>query len=175
MKIVVMIGSLRKDSYHRKLFETYRSQIEADVEFYQIPTTDFPHYNSDLETPAVITEHSAQLDQSDAIIFFTPEYNYSIPGHLKNALDWLSRQKTLPFGGKKAAIISATPGNVGGARMQYELRKVGVYLDLHFLNKPEIMIGKMHDKFNQNGQLIDDETLDFLHKHQQAFVNFINS
>lgn len=173
MKISVMIGSLRKDSYHRKLFETYQMLAGEAFEFYEIPTSDFPLYNSDLTAPAIIAEHGTHLENSDAILFFSPEYNYSIPGHLKNAIDWLSRIESQPFNNKKAAIIGGSPGAIGSARMQYELRKVGVFLNLHFLNKPEIMLSSMFDKFDANGKLTDEATLAFLKKHQKALIEFI--
>ena len=112
-----------------------------------------------MTTPAVITEHAAHLAESDAILFITPEYNYSVPGHLKNAIDWLSRDERQPFSGKKAAIIGGSPGNIGSARMQYDLRKIGVFLDLQFLNKPEVMISSMYNKFDDQLNLIDEGTL----------------
>lgn len=175
MNVTVMIGSLRKGSYHRKLYEVYQQLAKGVLTFTEISTADFPLYNGDLEAskPAIIETHADSIRAADGHLFITPEYNYSIPGHLKNAIDWLSRVDNQPFNGKKVGIIGGSPGAVGTARMQYDLRKVGVFLNLHFLNKPEVMVGKLFDKFNSEGELNDSGTREFLEKHLGAFVEFI--
>jgi chromate reductase len=98
------------------------------------------------------------------LLFATPEYNYSIPGVLKNAIDWVSRPPDQPFAGKAAAIIGASPGPTGTARAQYHLRQVGVFLDLHFLNKPEVMISSAADRFDADGRLKDEKTAEIIRK-----------
>ena len=103
------------------------------------------------------------------MIFFTPEYNYSIPGVLKNAIDWLSRNDLKPFNNKLAAVLGGSPGNIGTARMQYHLRQVGVFLNLNFLNKPEVMIGKVFSKVT-DGEITDKDTIDLLNRHIQQFA-----
>lgn len=175
MNISVMLGSLRKDSYNRKLFELYRELSEGIFVFNEIPTADFPLYNADLEPvkPDIIEAHATTIRRSDGIIFISPEYNYSIPGNLKNAIDCLSRVNQQPFDGKKAAIIGGSPGAIGTARMQYELRKVGVFLNINFLNKPEVMVSNLYDKFDQNGNLIDEKTVDFFKTHIRAFAGYL--
>lgn len=174
-KISVFVGSLRKESYHKKLFELYQPLFDNSFTFYEIPTTDFPLYNADLESSKneIIQVHAEHIRSSSGIIFFSPEYNYSIPGHLKNAIDWLSRIPNQPFYGKKAAIIGGSPGAIGTARMQYDLRKIGVFLNITFMNSPEVMISKMYDKFDGQHNLTDQQTKDFLKAHAQAFFEFI--
>lgn len=175
LTMTVFVGSLRKDSYNRKVFNLYQSLAKDKIRFKEINTADFPHYNSDLEAnkPAIIKEYGDQIRNSDAILFFSPEYNYSLPGHLKNAIDWLSRLENQPFNGKKAAVIGASPGNIGTARMQYELRKIGVFLNLAFLNKPEVMIGQVYGKFDEQNQLLDAKLEEFLGLHIEAMIEFV--
>ncbi len=175
MHISVIVGSLRADSINRKIFNQYQALAKGIFEFSEVKTSDFPLFNSDLakECLATITPHADTIRQSDGLLFFCPEYNYSLPGHVKNAIDWLSIVDEQPFNNKKAAIIGASPGNVGTARMQYDLRKIGVYLNLHFLNKPEMMIGQSFSKFNDDGVLTDDKTLSFLDEHVKNFKAFL--
>jgi chromate reductase len=105
-----------------------------------------------------------QIRNADALLFATPEYNYSIPGVLKNAIDWVSRVPDQPFAGKAAAIMGASRGALGTARAQYHLRQVGVYLDLKFLNRPEIMISHAADRFDAQGKLSHEPTLELIGK-----------
>ena len=170
-----MVGSLRKDSYHRKIFEIYKKIADGIFTFHEIPTTDFPLYNADLEEskPKAIEEHAQAIRDSKGVLFISPEYNYSIPGHLKNAIDWLSRVSPQPFNGMKGAIVGGSPGAVGTARMQYELRKVAVFLNLQFMNKPEVMISKMYEKFDDQQTLTDKQTEEFLQKHISAFAEYL--
>jgi chromate reductase len=175
MNICVLVGSLRKDSYNRKLYNAYQQLSDGQMCFKEINTALFPHYNSDLEPnkPNVIHEYAQDIRESDAVLFFTPEYNYSLPGHLKNAIDWLSRLDNQPFNGKKSAILGGSPGYIGTARMQYELRKIGVFLNIHFLNKPEVMVGQLYGKFDADGNLNDDNTRTFLLNHIEAMRAFV--
>ena len=109
--------------------------------------------------PEAVTELGRRIAAADAILFVTPEYNYSVPGVLKNAIDWVSRLSPQPFAGKPAGIMGVSPGNLGTARAQYHLRQIGVFLDLHFLSKPEVMIGQAGTKFDAEGRLTDEDTL----------------
>jgi chromate reductase len=110
----------------------------------EAPIADIPLYNEELMSgeafPAPVEKLRGALRAADAILFVSPEYNYSIPGTLKNAIDWASRGKDQPFSGKPAAIMGASPGRLGSARMQYHLRQTLVFLDCHPLNKPEVMV-----------------------------------
>lgn len=175
MKIITMVGSLRKNSYNRMVYDFYKS-IAENVEFYEIYTDKFPHYNADLHEkrfPDEITYASNLIKNSDGVLFFSPEYNYSVPGTLKNALDWLSRLDPPPLAKKPASVIGASPGNIGTARMQYDLRKIGIFLDIFFMNKPEIMISNVYKKFDEQGVLTDEATKEHLKKHVEAFQDFI--
>lgn len=96
------------------------------------------------------------------MLFVTPEYNYSVPGGLKNAIDWLSRLSPQPFAGKPAAVMGASIGMLGTARMQYHMRQIGVFLDLHFINRPEVMVGQAAGRVDEAGHLNDDRTREFI-------------
>ena len=112
---------------------------------------------------------------ADGVIFCTPEYNFSLPGGLKNAIDWVSRAPNQPFAGKPIAIESASPGPLGGGRVQYDLRRVMVFLDALTLNKPEIFIGSCASKFDEaTGDLKDETTRNFLRQQLEAFATFID-
>ena len=96
------------------------------------------------------------------MLFSSPEYNYSVPGILKNAIDWASRQPTPPFDGKPVAIMGASPGLIGTARAQYHLRQICVFLNAHPLNRPEVMISQAMNKFDKDGKLTDEQTRKFM-------------
>ena len=114
------------------------------------------------------------LRDADALLFATPEYNYSMPGGLKNAIDWISRLKGQPFAGKPVAIQSVSGGTLGGARMQYHLRQALVFLDAHVLTKPEVMIGQGQNKIDAaTGKLTDEPTRQFITTQLTAFVAYI--
>jgi chromate reductase len=108
------------------------------------------------------------------VIFCTPEYNFTVPGGLKNAIDWVSRLPSQPFAGKAVALQSASPGPVGGARVQYDMRKAMAFLDAFVLNKPEIFIGSCASKFDEKtGELKDEVTRGFIKQQLTAFAAFI--
>ena len=171
MKVLAIIGSIRDGSIHRSIFESYKEICKDQFELVEGKIEDIPMYKGKDDEPAVL-KLAKQITESDAVLFFSPEYNYSVSGVLKNTIDCLSRVNPQPFAGKRAAIIGASPGNIGTARMQYHLRQIGVFLDLHFLNKPEVMIGKAMDKL-ENGNLTDQGTRDFLKGHAEKFKKFI--
>jgi chromate reductase, NAD(P)H dehydrogenase (quinone) len=108
------------------------------------------------------------------MIFVSPEYNYSIPGGLKNAIDWVSRLPNQPFAGKPIAIISATGGLLGGGRMQYDLRRCMIFLDALTLNKPEVFIGTAQNRIDdKTGQIKDEQTIGFIKQQLATFAKFI--
>ncbi|XP_038892876.1 LOW QUALITY PROTEIN: NAD(P)H:quinone oxidoreductase-like [Benincasa hispida] len=168
VKAVALCGSLRKASYNRGLIraavEICKESIELEgIEIEYLEVEPLPMLNTDLETPpsgfpAVVEAFRQKIRDSDCILFASPEYNYSIAAPLKNAIDWASRPPNA-FAGKAAAIVSAG-GGFGGALAQFHLRQVGVFLDLHFVNKPELHVNAFQPplKFNENGDLIDQET-----------------
>ncbi len=174
--IAVLIGSLREESFNRMLFNAYREMSEGKFHFTEIDFHDFPFYNQDLqdnEMPAQVIKAGKKIEESAGVLFVSPEYNYSIPGALKNAIDWLSRLEAQPFKQKPASLMGCSPSNQGTARMQYHLRQTGVYLDIQFMNGPEIMVSNCMDKFSSAG-LEDKKTKEFLRKHIDAFDRFIS-
>ncbi|XP_061353813.1 NADPH:quinone oxidoreductase-like [Gastrolobium bilobum] len=165
IKVAALSGSLRKGSYNtsliRSAIELSKGAIEGiQIEHVQIST--LPLLNTDLEKngtyPPEIEAFRQKILGADSILFASPEYNYSVAAPLKNAIDWASRAPNV-WAGKPAAILSAG-GGFGGGRSQYHLRQIGVFLDLHFINKPEFFLNAFQppSKFNSDGDLIDEET-----------------
>jgi chromate reductase len=173
MKVIGIVGSIRENSIHRMIFNAYKELSSDEFELIEGEIEDIPMYRGKDDEPTV-SKLAEKIKGADAVIFFSPEYNYSVSGVLKNTLDFLSRQDPQPLSGKKAAIIGASPGGIGSARMQHHLRQIGVFLNLHFLNKPEVMIGNAMDKL-KDGKLTDQETREFLKKHAKSFKEFVNS
>jgi chromate reductase len=176
-QFVVLVGSLRKQSYHAALARSLQEVAPEGVTFSILASPGLlPHYNADLQAegfPSEVVEMGHAIARSDGAIIVTPEYNYSVPGVLKNALDWLSRLPDTPFAGKPVAIQTGSPGLLGGARAQYHLRQILVFLDAHVLNKPEVMVSQMPVKFDaSSGALTDPVTREFLKKQISAFVSF---
>lgn len=161
IKILGFAGSLRKQSYNRALLQVALEVTPSNSNLEIFDLEGIPLYNQDEEIhlPQSVVLLKAKVRAADAILIVTPEYNYSIPAVLKNALDWGSR----PYGdnawdNKPVAIMGASPGMQGTARAQYHLRQVFVYLNMYPLNQPEVMIGSVHDKFDAKGSLTDPKT-----------------
>ncbi|MBM4333858.1 MAG: NAD(P)H-dependent oxidoreductase [Deltaproteobacteria bacterium] len=159
--ILGFAGSLRKGSYNRSLLRAAMELVPRDVELEIFDLEGIPPFNQDLENqpPDKVKEFKAKIRAAEAIIIVTPEYNYSIPGVLKNAIDWASR----PYGdnaleGKPAALMGASIGMLGTARAQYHLRQSFVWLNMYALNQPEVMVPFANEKFDQNGALTDQKT-----------------
>jgi chromate reductase len=159
--ILGFAGSLRKNSYNKVLIRTAAELLPEEVKLEIFDIEGIPIYNQDLEyeMPAKVKEFKAKVRSADAILVATPEYNYSVPGVLKNAIDWASRPPgDNSFDGKPVAIMSASIGMLGGARAQYHLRQVFVTLNMYPINKPEVMVPFAKEKFDENGRLKDDTT-----------------
>lgn len=178
-KVISICGSLRKGSFNRMLEKVLPSLAPAGMTISPAPSfAEFPLYNADLQNekgfPAPVNALADAIRAADGVIFVTPEYNFSLPGGLKNALDWVSRLKEQPFVGKPIAIQSASPGPVGGARMQYDLRKMMVFLDALTFNKPEIFVNNCASKFDEkSGALTDEATRTFIKQQLEGFEKFI--
>ena len=175
INILGIAGSLRKGSYNKALLQSAGEVLPKDTSLEQFDLEGILPFNQDLETnmPERVKLFKTRIKAADAILFVTPEYNYSIPGVLKNAIDWASR----PFGdnsfeGKPGGIMSASTGMLGGARAQYHLRQVLVFLNMHPLNKPEIFVTFAPQKFDDGGKLTDDKTRDFVRAYLETLVGW---
>lgn len=174
-KIIAFSGSLRAASFNTMAIKAAQQLAPAGCEIELIDYSGLPLYNqdhADQSTPPLVLDIAEKVRAADAILWATPEYNHSLPGALKNLIDWLSRQTPQPLAGKPAAIISASMGLLGGARVQAHLRQILVCLDVHVLNKPEIMMGQAHEKFDSEGHLQDTITQELIAAQMQALCAF---
>jgi chromate reductase len=176
MNILGISGSLRKGSWNTAALRAVAGLLPEGVKLDIAEIGDLPLMNQDLEQngkyPAPVERLRAQILAADALLFATPEYNASIPAPLKNAIDWASRPANV-FAGKPAAIIGVAGGLLGTARAQYPLRQTLGVLSLQLLGQPEVFIGGAVAKFDADGKLTDQPTLDFLGKMAAAFVTFV--
>ena len=177
LQFVSLLGSLRKASYNAAIARALPALAPAGVTIQPLGSVgDFPLYNADIQAegfPAAVLAMGAAISKADGVIIVTAEYNYSVPGALKNAIDWLSRLPTQPFAGKPTVIQSGSPGVIGGARAQYHLRQILVFLDATVMNKPEVMVGQIMTKVDATtGELTDQATRDFITAQLKAFAAF---
>jgi len=179
LNVISICGSLRKASYNRMVMSALPALAPAGMSITEAPPfSEFPLYNEDLQTsagfPAPVQKLAEAVRAADGVIFNSPEYNFSIPGGLKNALDWLSRVPNQPFAGKSVAIQSATGGPLGGGRMQYDLRRIMIFLDAPTLGKPEIFIGNCSQRIDaKTGRITDQQTVGLIRQQLAAFAKFI--
>jgi chromate reductase len=160
INILGFAGSLRKGSYNRSLLRACLELLPPDASLEIFDLEGIPLFNQDFEAtpPPRVSEFKQKIKAADAILIITPEHNYSVPGVLKNAIDWASRPSgNNSFQGKNAAIMSASTGMLGGARAQYHLRQSFVFLDMLAVNKPEVFVTFAAEKFNAEGGLIDEK------------------
>jgi len=161
MNVLGISGSLRKDSFNAMALRAAQKLAPAGMSVSIGDISQIPLYNEDVRDkgdPAAVTALKAQMNAADAILIVTPEYSFSIPGVLKNALDWLARPPTPLFDGKVVSIMGASTGNVGTARSQYHLRQVLVGMGALTAGKPEVFISNAANKFNAQGELTDAAT-----------------
>ena len=159
--ILGLSGSLRKASYNSAALRAAQELAPDGVEISIGDISAIPVYNDDVRLaglPPCVVSLVEQIASADAVMIATPEYNFSIPGVLKNAIDWVSKAPDQPFRHKPVAIMGASMGAIGTARAQYDLRKVFVSLDAHVRNEPEIMIAAAHTRFDADGRLTDEVT-----------------
>lgn len=173
VKILGIAGSLRKGSYNRAVLRAAQKLVPDNARLEIFELDGIPPFNQDLEMqpPQAVSELKNKVRSADAILFVTPEYNYSVSGVLKNAIDWGSR----PYGdsaweGKPAAIMGASIGMMGTVRAQYHLRQMFVFLNMYALNRPEVMIPRAADKFDAQGNLIDNDTRERIRELLSALV-----
>src|SRR5688572_31334202 len=158
--ILGIAGSLRRESYNRSAMRAATQLVPAGARIDVFDLDGIPGFNQDDEQypPPKVVELKARVRAADALLFVTPEYNYSVPGVLKNAIDWASR----PYGdsawsGKPVAIMGASVGAIGTARAQYHLRQMFVFLNMYAVNQPEVMVANAHKHFDENGNLTDEK------------------
>jgi chromate reductase, NAD(P)H dehydrogenase (quinone) len=171
VKIVGFAGSLRKQSYNRSSLRAAVELVPAGITIETFDLTGIPLFNQDHEgePPTAVRQFKSTISAADAILIVTPEYNYSVPGVLKNAIDWASR----PYGesawdGKPVGIMGASAGMLGTARAQYHLRQMFVFLNMFPLNQPEVMIANADQKFDKDGNLKDEKTAKKIRELLQA-------
>ena len=165
LDIVALCGSLRAASFNRMLMnlaiECAPSTMAVEVlDWREVPVFDGDVFVKGLPPPVAALK--ARIARADGVLIVSPEYNFSVPGGLKNVLDWLSRGDDQPWAMKPVAIASASGGPLGGARMQYDLRKVLVFMNAFTVNKPEVFIAMAQNKFNAQGELTDEATGKFI-------------
>jgi chromate reductase len=173
--VAVLVGSLRKDSVSRKLAKAFAALAPANLTFNFVEIGDLPHFDQDLESdpPARWTEFREAIAPADAVLFVTPEFNRSVPGALKNAIDVGSR----PYGqsvwnAKPGAVISLSPGGVGGFGANHHLRQSLVFLNVAVLSQ-EAYVGNAFSLFDETGELVNESTTEFLRAYAAAFAEWI--
>ena len=173
VRILGIAGSLRRESYNRAALRAAALVVPPDATLDVIELDGIPGFNQDEEQnpPTKVVELKRRIREADAVLFVTPEYNYSVPGVLKNAIDWASR----PYGdsawsGKPAAIMGASVGTIGTARAQYHLRQIMVFLNMFPINQPEVMIGQAATRFDKEGNLTDETTKDLIRQFLKNLV-----
>jgi chromate reductase len=165
MKVLAMVGSLRKGSYNKLALRAAIELKPARMEIETAEIGDLPLYNDDVREagyPQPVQRLREQVKAVDALLFVTPEYNYSVPGVLKNAIDWCSRPPDQPLDGKPAAIMGASTGKLGSARAQYHLRQICVFVNVLPVNRPEVMLSGAAKLFDADGRLNDEPTRKFI-------------
>ncbi len=178
--VVTICGSLRKGSYNRALMNALPALAPHDMKLAEAPSfRGFPLYDADVQNehgfPADVLALADAIRAADGVLIISPEYNWTIPGALKNALDWVSRTKDQPFNNKPVAIQSASGGPLGGARVQYQLRMALTFLNSFVFGTPEIFVGLAHTKFDETTlELKDEPTRKFVTQQLEGFARFID-
>ena len=175
VRILGIAGSLRRASYNRAALRAAMQHVPQDATLDIFELDGIPGFNQDEEQnpPAKVSEFKRRIREADAILIVTPEYNYSIPGVLKNAIDWASR----PYGdsawsGKPVALMGASIGTIGTARAQYHLRQVFVFLNMFPINQPEVMISNAAERFDAEGNLTDETTKKLIRQLLQSLADW---
>jgi chromate reductase len=177
--VVGISGSLRKGSYNTALLQAARELMPDGMTMEIADFSGLPIFNADedqpppssAQAPAIVQAFRDTLRAADALVIASPEYNYSIPGGLKNAIDWASRPpRDSALNGKPLAIMGATTSLLGTARMQYHLRQVCVFTNMFPLNKPEVFVAKAQEKFDAEGKLIDEMARTLIRSQLEALL-----
>jgi chromate reductase len=178
LNIVVICGSLRRGSYNAALARALPALAPAGTKLTAGPPFDtIPHYNADAQNaglPVSVSAFADAIRAANGVIIVSPEYNWSIPGALKNAIDWVSRMKDQAFANKPVALQSCATGPLGGARMQYHLRQSLTSIDAFLFGRPEVLVSFAAQKFDEKSlELKDQPTIDIVKQQLVAFEAFI--
>jgi chromate reductase, NAD(P)H dehydrogenase (quinone) len=175
LHVLGIAGSLRAGSYNRMLLRAASSLLPDDMTLEFAEIAAIPLYNADLEAQALpesVQTLKERIRAADALLIATPEYNYSIPGVLKNALDWASRPPDPPLQGKPTAIMGASQGLFGTVRAQMQLRQVAVVTNMLILNRPEVLVPRAQEKFSPEGDLLDEKTAEAVRRLLSALKDW---
>ncbi len=179
VRLIGMSGSLRKDSFNTFLLYAVQELLPENVTMGIVSIAGQPLYNADLdlpvakERPAVIQQFRDVLATAGGFVIVSPEYNYSIPGGLKNAIDWASRGEDSPLVNKPIAVMGATPGMWGTVRMQTAFLPVFTFLNMKPVLKPEVLVAQAKKKFDAKGKLTDDKAKDLIKQKLEALKELI--
>lgn len=175
INILGFAGSLRKGSYNRALLRIASELVPVETSLEIFDLEGIPSFNQDLEIslPGKVVEFKQKIKSADALLIVTPEYNYSVPGVLKNAIDWASRPHgDNSFQGKPVAVMSASTGMLGGARAQYHLRQVFIFLEMYPINRPEVFVTLAAQKFDSEGKLLDEKARELIRNLLKSLVDW---
>jgi chromate reductase len=175
IKVLSFAGSLRKNSYNKALIRAAVELAPKNVAIEVFDLSVIPPFNQEFETtpPQVVADFKQKIRNADALLIATPEYNYSVPGVLKNAIDWASRPKAdTPLEGKPVAIMSASIGRFGGVRAQYHLRQSFIFLNMYPVNRPEIMLSNAAQHVDTNGKVTNEQTLRLIKQLLESLVKW---
>lgn len=175
VRILGFAGSLRKNSYNKALLRFAVQLVPKNVVLETFDLEGIPPFNQDLENqpPQKVKEFKAKIRAADAILIVTPEYNYSMPGVLKNAIDWASRPYSdNAFKEKPVAMMGASIGMLGTARAQYHLRQVFIFLNMYPISLPEVFVSYAQEKFGEDGTLKDEKTKQLITKLLESLVTW---
>jgi len=180
IQLVGLSGSLRKGSYNTMLLKAALQLLPTDVSMDIVSIENIPLYNADLDLPAAkqrperVEHFRKMLTDADGILISSPEYNYSVPGGLKNAIDWASRGEDSPLLRKPVAVIGATTGLWGTARMQLAFHNIFLFLDMKPVYKPEVLVAQAEKKFDKQGNLIDEMAKKLIKQKLEALKELIH-
>jgi chromate reductase len=178
MKILAVSGSLREKSFNTMALQEIKKYLSQDVEMEVYSLKNIPLYNEELENnlPQSVIDFKSAIKNSDAILFACPEYNHSISGVLKNAIDWGTRPEIEnSFSGKPGAMLGASNGRIGTARAQIHLREICATVGIILMHQPAILLAEAQNLFDENGNLKDEKTKVRMQKFTSAFIDWINT
>lgn len=176
IRILGIAGSLRRESFNRAVLRAAQAMAPDGMQIDSFDIAPIPLYNADVEQqgfPPPVEDLRGKIKAADGMLIVTPEYNYSIPGVLKNAIDWASRPPEQPFDGKPVGLMGASPGMMGTGRAQYHLRQSFVFLNGLVMNRPEVMIPAAAGKFDVAGNLTDQATRGFIAAYLASFKAWV--